>query len=495
MNTKKLIKRCKQGDTVEKSDNTRVASPIIEEKPIYIQPQSKQTYVSADHRSPWQQQQDQKNAEIAYNKYIDEKNKEIALQHALSLATVADAIMLVPDATDLITKGIKLAGKKYLQHKNAKLVSSLLNGTPTVTPIANNVGWGPRYAGHVVHKSKANTPLVLYNPKRWDVVNEGANPHGVWYQGEWGVPRTVANATEEKAQKAARARAIFEERPYTHEGELVLEKPIITVGDVPDRSALSYQADALGADGLIYNNVYDNGYNNNQVILSFKKHAPQAQVKWYGPTMGKTTASKTKANLVDIDPLLKPIRAKHAERLGLKISDVKVSSDPAYKQEVADFVLDWRLKPENKGKTLVASTKHLLDPKYNIPFDNNPVIPDLETFIARNKARGFKESEEELRNWYNSIFQQNNNIQIDNRFVSDIESKAKHKTGGRLIPKHATGSPVNNNPLPKRPINTNPVPKKENKKLENPGIRPAPRSITQPRGNIKGYSKMSPYKN
>jgi hypothetical protein len=120
--------------------------------------------------------------------------------------------------------------------------------------------------------------------------------------------------------------------------------------------------------------------------------------------MGKTTASKTNSNLVDIDPLLKPIRAKHAERLGLKISDAKVSSDPAYKQEIADFVLDWRLKPENKGKTLVASTKHLLDPKYKIPFDNNPVIPDLETFIARNKARGFKESEEELRNWYNSIF-------------------------------------------------------------------------------------------
>jgi hypothetical protein len=90
------------------------------------------------------------------------------------------------------------------------------------------------------------------------------------------VPRTVDNATKEKAEKATRARAIFEERPYAHEGELVLEKPIITVGEVPDRSVLSYQADALGADGLIYNNVYDNGYNNNQVILSFKKHTPQA---------------------------------------------------------------------------------------------------------------------------------------------------------------------------------------------------------------------------
>lgn len=50
-----------------------------------------------------------------------------------------------------------------------------------------------------------------------------------------------------------------------------LEKPMTTVGDVPSRSKLSYDADAAGADGLIYNNVYDNGYNNNQVILSFKK--------------------------------------------------------------------------------------------------------------------------------------------------------------------------------------------------------------------------------
>jgi hypothetical protein len=46
--------------------------------------------------------------------YIDEKNKELALQHALGLATVADVVMLAPDAADLITKGIKLAGKKYL---------------------------------------------------------------------------------------------------------------------------------------------------------------------------------------------------------------------------------------------------------------------------------------------------------------------------------------------------------------------------------------------
>jgi hypothetical protein len=43
-----------------------------------------------------------------------------------------------------------------------------------------------------------------------------------------------------------------------------------TVGDVPDRSVLSYEAEKMGADGIIYNNVYDNGYDNNQVIFSFK---------------------------------------------------------------------------------------------------------------------------------------------------------------------------------------------------------------------------------
>jgi hypothetical protein len=38
---------------------------------------------------------------------------------------------------------------------------------------------------------------------------------------------------------------------------------MITVGDVPDRSRLSWFADEAGADGLVYNDVYDNGYNNN----------------------------------------------------------------------------------------------------------------------------------------------------------------------------------------------------------------------------------------
>lgn len=71
--------------------------------------------------------------------------------------------------------------------------------------------------------------------------------------------------------KAARARNVFSTRPDKYTGAATLDKPMVTVGEVPSRSSLSYQADNMGADGLIYNGVYDNGYNNNQVILSFRR--------------------------------------------------------------------------------------------------------------------------------------------------------------------------------------------------------------------------------
>ena len=143
--------------------------------------------------------------------------------------------------------------------------------TPTET-LPLNIGWGPKQTIAVTHKSNSPESLVLFNPERWDVVNEGANPLGIWFQGNLGVPRTIeTGATAQKAAKAEKARNLFATRPYTHSGKLTLEKPIVTVGEVPNRSTLSYQAEQMGADGLIYNNVYDNGYDNNQVILSFRQ--------------------------------------------------------------------------------------------------------------------------------------------------------------------------------------------------------------------------------
>ena len=166
-------------------------------------------------------------------------------------------------------KDMAVGGNKWAR---ARVISKTINkGTPSVKPLPNNVGWGPRQSIHVVHdKNSARLPK-LYFPERWDAVNEGAPEVGIWYQGKFGNPRTAANhSIPGKAEKAAKARERFAKRPYRVEGDLELERPIVTVGDVPNRAALERAADKMSADGVIFNNVYDNGYSNNQVIFSLR---------------------------------------------------------------------------------------------------------------------------------------------------------------------------------------------------------------------------------
>ena len=164
-------------------------------------------------------------------------------------------------------------GAKYVLPTATKIVAPALiakqiskTKLPTVKPTLN-IGWGPKQTLKV---SRAGEYDQMYFPERWDVVNEGANPHGVWLQGKYGTPRTDAT-NPGKGMKAAKARNIFSTRPDKYTGTVTLDKPIVTIGEVPNRSTLSYQADNMGADGLVYNGVYDNGYNNNQVILSFRR--------------------------------------------------------------------------------------------------------------------------------------------------------------------------------------------------------------------------------
>ena len=166
-------------------------------------------------------------------------------------------------------KDMAVGGNKWAR---ARVISKAIDkGTPSVEPLPNNVGWGPRQSIHVVHdKNSARLPK-LYFPERWDAIHEGAPEAGIWYQGKFGNPRTAANhSVPGKAEKAAAARDRFAKRPYRVEGDLELERPIVTVGDVPNRAALERAADKMSADGVIFNNVYDNGYSNNQVIFSLR---------------------------------------------------------------------------------------------------------------------------------------------------------------------------------------------------------------------------------
>lgn len=164
---------------------------------------------------------------------------------------------------------LAIGGNKWAR---ARVISKTIDkGTPSVKPLPNNVGWGPRQSIHVTHDANTSNKLQLHSPERWDAVYEDAPEAGIWYQGKFGNPRTAANhSVPGKAEKAAAARDRFAKRPYRVEGDLELERPIVTVGDVPNRAALERAADKMGADGVIFNNVYDNGYSNNQVIFSLR---------------------------------------------------------------------------------------------------------------------------------------------------------------------------------------------------------------------------------
>ena len=188
--------------------------------------------------------------------------------------TAADGVMVALDVAGAVPAFSAIRnGAKYVLPTAAKTVAPALiakqiskTKLPTVEPTLN-VGWGPK---QTINVSRAGEYDQMYFPERWDVVNEGANPHGVWLQGKYGIPRTDAT-NPGKGIKAARARNTFSTRPDKYKGTVTFDKPMVTVGEVPNRSSLSYQADNMGADGLIYNGVYDNGYNSNQVMLSFRR--------------------------------------------------------------------------------------------------------------------------------------------------------------------------------------------------------------------------------
>lgn len=251
--------------------------------------------------------------------------------------------------------GLAKAGNKWAR---ARVISKTIDkGTPSVEPLPNNVGWGPRQSIHVVHDTDAPTKLTLYNPERWDAVYEGAPEAGIWYQGKFGNPRTAANhSIPGKAEKAAKARERFAKRPYRVEGDLELERPIVTVGDVPNRAALERAADKMNADGVIFNNVYDNGYSNNQVIFSFrdnlkngrlfKKEANTLASNKYPPYDMAVNYNPDRS--LNVDKVHRDVARGTKEAIDFLESDIKKETD-LYNKKLAQRLGYKHFTPYSKG--------------------------------------------------------------------------------------------------------------------------------------------------
>ena len=252
---------------------------------INIYGQSEQPIVTSDTKSPWQHQQAQVAASKGYDDYMQAKKYEEGLHNLNGFLTFTDYATLATGLGSLLSRGASMAGKQVAKQAAKRVVGKEFKrqSKQLATPnnmLPNNVGWGPRQTiKGVMHDKDTMEPLRLYSPKRYDAINEGAPKAGVWFQGKLGTPRDATNTSiANKVEKAANARDLFAKRPVRVEGDLELNKPLVTVGDVPNRAALERAADKMSADGVVFNNVYDNGYSNNQVIFSLRDDLKNGRV-------------------------------------------------------------------------------------------------------------------------------------------------------------------------------------------------------------------------
>lgn len=329
---------------------------------INIYGQSEQPTVTSDAKSPWQHQQAHEAASKGYDDYMQAKKYEEGLRNLNGILTFTDYATLATGLGSLLSKGASMAGRyagkqmaKRAVGKEFKRQSKHLATPNNMLP--NNVGWGPRQSIHVVHDTDAPTKLTLYSPERWDAIHEGAPEAGIWYQGKFGNPRTAANhSIPGKAEKAAKARERFAKRPYRVEGDLELERPIVTVGDVPNRAALERAADKMSADGVIFNNVYDNGYSNNQVIFSlrddlkngrvFKKGAKPKVDAYYPSKVYKRTVDDVNRDYLNFIEYI-----DNSETMQ-KLADIDKELGTQYVKAVTDFK-----EAAKQGKLRVKSPK------------------------------------------------------------------------------------------------------------------------------------------
>lgn len=156
------------------------------------------------------------------------------------------------------------------------------------------------------------------------------------------------------------------------------------------------------------------------------------KIKYYGPTMGKTTAAKSSSSLIDFDDIVREEIKQLAKSKGVSPRDLKIASDPDYVQLINDAAIKWNLNPANDGKTLMISNKVLSNPgKVNFTYDNTPSVPSRDVFITRQVGRGAG-TEAEATDYYNVLLKENPNLQIDDRFVSQIEGVPRHLPGYQL---------------------------------------------------------------
>lgn len=125
---------------INKNDNIYVKKPEIVEKIEYKYtiPENKH-YISQDNRPEYKKKQDQSNAQLGYNKYIEDKKIKEGTEKLIGFMNFLDYAGLATGAMELakkgLTKGIKMAVKGAAKGPAKKSIDNLSKSTITkLTP-------------------------------------------------------------------------------------------------------------------------------------------------------------------------------------------------------------------------------------------------------------------------------------------------------------------------------------------------------------------------
>lgn len=158
-----------------------------------------------------------------------------------------------------------------------------------------------------------------------------------------------------------------------------------------------------GRQNLAYGSQFTKNLVDDIATTSLRKYIPTyGTVKYYGPTMGKTTAAKSNPNLVDFDDYVRPELEQLASELGMTRQQLMMSQDPTVREKARQLMLKsvdgWKKNASNDGKTLVISKSDILQDPI---FDNQPLVLQRNEFLKRNAARGETDIQNSL-DWYAS---------------------------------------------------------------------------------------------
>lgn len=144
---------------------------------------------------------------------------------------------------------------------------------------------------------------------------------------------------------------------------------------MPNRAALERAADKMSADGVIFNNVYDNGYSNNQVIFSLRDDLKNGRVF----KKGANTLASNKYPAKNLEVNLNPDRSWNMDKIH---SDV----DKGTKEAIDFLESDVKKETDLYNKRLAQRLGY----DHFTPYPNGAerarvqVTPDYETITYPN---------------------------------------------------------------------------------------------------------------